>query len=668
MVRTAQCAPTATGIRRWWGWGTAVVIGSVAIFLRVSNLGTFSLWLDEIFTMRAASLPILDTLRACADDAENVPVYAVVANLGLKVGLHEPWIRLLPIAAGLASIALLAVWTRRHFDRGTALLVAAFCALSTFHIRYSQELRAYPYLLLVCTATLLLTDRLRSRPDWRSTLALAATVAVGCYTNLTYVLVLVPVTGMVLIPLSSGRSDSRSLTVVLRQFVIAVGLGVLAFAPWIWWIWPTLTTRLSRTRITEWSLLVVGQRWQGLTIARGHYDLITWFGFVLAVVFVIGMWVAFRMKIGRAVLLPAVATLIAWEAVLVAIRHWSASRYDTALWPFLAVLLALGFGRILGWMRWRWLQWATCTFFAAILLYHVDEYQRFGRPHWDVFAEAVTEVRRPGESVIAVDDFDERSLDYYLDEPVVSINGKPRRLRDRLEATPSVLVFSRRPIPPEYLEMADTWAELANIQTTARLYRLSRTSAVRPGPTPDGGTLSPGSWPEPVAEPVSEGYQRPPPGLLGRLGDPPRQPPSDERLRVDFDPREAASLPPGWAQPTTRDDGTTRSWVIGREARVDLSLPEPVPGRIEIRLRPHPSLDGRQWLRVLFNGHVVKEARLKPGLQIIGFGVPPRLWMGGLGVVTLQLSEVCCTEGKRRRRSAEVDWIAWAPRSVALIR
>ena len=108
--------------------------------------------------------------------------------------------------------------------------------------------------------------------------------------------------------------------------------------------------------------------------------------------------------------------------------------------------------------------------------------------------------------------------------------------------------------------------------------------------------------------------------------------------------------------------------VIGREARVDLSLPEPVPGRIEIRLRPHPSLDGRQWLRVLFNGHVVKEARMRPGLQIIGFGVPPRLWMGGRGVVTLQLSEVCCTEGKRRRRSAEVDWIAWAPRSVDLIR
>jgi hypothetical protein len=103
--------------------------------------------------------------------------------------------------------------------------------------------------------------------------------------------------------------------------------------------------------------------------------------------------------------------------------------------------------------------------------------------------------------------------------------------------------------------------------------------------------------------------------------------------------------------------------VIGREAMVELGLQEPAPGRIEIRLRPHPSLKGRQWIRVVFNGQVVKEVRLRQGLQIIGFGVPRRLWMGGRGVVTLQFSEVCCTEGKRRRRSAEVDWIGWSPRA-----
>ena len=189
--------------------GVAVLIGVVAAFLRVCNLGTFSLWLDEVFTMRVASKPLLDTLAACAADAENVPFYAVVTNLGLRAGLDDPWIRLIPITAALVSIAFLAVWTDRHFGRSVALLTAAFCALSSFHVRYSQELRAYPYLLLICSVTLLVADRLSARPDRRSVLALAATVAVGCYTNQTYVLVLVPVAGLVFAAGQSGSDVGR---------------------------------------------------------------------------------------------------------------------------------------------------------------------------------------------------------------------------------------------------------------------------------------------------------------------------------------------------------------------------------------------------------------------------------------------------------------------------
>ncbi len=303
-------------------WLGALLLAGVAVFLRVCNLGTFSLWLDEVFTMRVASKPLIETLSRCAEDTENVPVYAVVANLGLKIGLDDPWIRLLPIAAGLASIVLLALWTRRYFSPTAAWLVAAFCALSPFHIRYSQELRAYPYLLLMCTATLVLADRLRSHPDWKSTSALAATVALGFYTNLTYALVLVPVAGMMLATPSPDRGGKAiSPNSIRTRFVTAVFFGALAFLPWIWLISQTLVTRLERTRTTDWTWLAVGQRWECLTIAPGHFTLLSWFGVVLAVVFVIGIIAAARTPTGRAVLLPALATLAVWEVVLVVVKH-----------------------------------------------------------------------------------------------------------------------------------------------------------------------------------------------------------------------------------------------------------------------------------------------------------------------------------------------------------
>ena len=649
---------TNTADRRYL-LAAAVLIAAVAAFLRVCNLGTFSLWLDEVFTMRVASKPLLDTLAACAADAENVPLYAVVTNLGLQVGLDDPWIRLIPITAALASIALLAVWTDRHFGRSVALLTAAFCALSSFHVRYSQELRAYPYLLLICTVTLLVADRLRSRPDWKSVFALAATVAVGCYTNLTYVLVLVPVAGLVFAVGPSGP-DADSVTANRIRFRYATGVlvGVLGFVPWLVWTWTKLGSRLSRPRTTEWSWQGVGDRWQALTISVGNFDRLTWFGVVLAVFFVVGVVIALRMKIGRAVLIPALATLLCWEVVLQIIDHWSAARYDTALWPFIAILVALGFERFLRFLRWKWLCWVACGAVGVLLLVHVDAYHRRGRPHWDRLAEVVRKVRRPGEKLVTVQHFSRTCLNYYLDEPITTIDKKPKRLRQRLQGAESLLVVSLSALDRKYLRHADTHAQLAEIHRTARLYRLVGPSA-RPGEVvvmDENGR--PGAWPPPIAVPVSEGLERPPDGCLGRpLGRPGREE-ATSAPRVDFKPSERRLLRSGWDAPSTPSNGGTVAWVLGLEASVDIERVESTTTPIKIRLRPHRELGEDQWMRILINDHPLGIQRLRAGPQIVEVNAPSEVWWGGRNLLVLQFSRVCCEKNKKRRAAA-VDWIRW---------
>ncbi len=76
---------------RRWGFALFAIV-SIAFVIRLWNLGTFSLWLDEVVTLRFAGLPFDRLLAACAGDAENVPLYAVVAFLGTRAGLTEPWI------------------------------------------------------------------------------------------------------------------------------------------------------------------------------------------------------------------------------------------------------------------------------------------------------------------------------------------------------------------------------------------------------------------------------------------------------------------------------------------------------------------------------------------------------------------------------------------------
>lgn len=443
----------------------------------MANLGTFSLWLDEVFTMTVADQPLGDTLAACAKDAENVPLYAVITHYGLALGGDEVTLRLVPIAAGLASILLLSLWTRRHFGPQVALLTAAFCALSTFHLRYSQELRSYPYLLLVCTLTLVVADRMRRSPDGWSVVALAATVGVGLYTQLIYPLILVPAAGTLLL---SGDDDSpthHQPRRVWARFGLGVALGVVAFTPWIWKISATLVDRMPRPTVTDWSWGLVGSRWQVLTIGSWEYDPLDWFASVLAAIAVIGLVSAVRSRAGRLVLIPSLATIFGWEILMLAIHHWSNSRYNTPQWLFVAILVALGVRQILTWIQWRWLQVAVCLALAAGFGTHIDVYYRVGRPHWDTLAKEVLQARRDGEPVVTTDHWARTCLSYYLGENVPTLQGQPDRLAELLAGSSSVLLVER-PWPP--LNIAPAIAErtrLADVSRTARLDRVVATRA-----------------------------------------------------------------------------------------------------------------------------------------------------------------------------------------------
>ena len=130
--------------RRWRPTLWAVV--ATAFFVRLWNLGTFSPWLDEFVTLRFARLPFSRLLRACAGDAENVPLYAIVTHLGTRTGLADPWIRMPFILFGTAGIAALMLWVRKRLGPTAALAAGVMAALAPFHVRYSQEMRAYPLL------------------------------------------------------------------------------------------------------------------------------------------------------------------------------------------------------------------------------------------------------------------------------------------------------------------------------------------------------------------------------------------------------------------------------------------------------------------------------------------------------------------------------------------
>ena len=226
-------SPQPSTPTRWWVALAAIVAGGAIV--RLCNLGTFSLALDEVFTMSRAVLPFPEMIAACAADADNVPLYLLVTSSSLRLGLTDPWLRLVPIAAGLASIVVWAWWTRRLLGPEVSLLAAGFMALSTFHIRYSQELRAYPHLLLIAGLAMLAVDRLRRRADPPSALLLASLVGLGWYTHFSFGMLLAPILGLSLVRIPDqspadgasyrqvGGEERRSAARWLRRVAAATG-------------------------------------------------------------------------------------------------------------------------------------------------------------------------------------------------------------------------------------------------------------------------------------------------------------------------------------------------------------------------------------------------------------------------------------------------------------
>ena len=581
--------------------------------------------------MGRAALPFKEMFAAAANDPENVPVYIYITGLSLRMGLIDPWYRLLPIAAGLASIPIWAIWTRRQLGSRISLLVAGLFALSTFHVRYSQELRAYPYLFLVAGTTMMVGDLVRRQPTAFRTAALACVIAVGCFTHHSYLLIFIPLTGLILFAGNRPDESAPNIRTSMAALIMAVSVGTAPYFAWLLLTADLLRRRLSRGA-NEWTAELVATRWQFLTVAAAEGERLSWFGAILAILAVIGLVVAFRLPIGRSVVVSAAVGIIAAEAGLVALNRWSQGRYDLTLWPFVMMLVALGAARVLGFLRNRGLRTALLVALAVAMLAAVGGYHRTGRPHWDRMAEAVRAARRPGEPVLAETHWSTKCTEYYFGAGVATLGRSPAALRQALHSVPSALVvLPKRNRPRDLRKLTKRGSLIASIPQTGDLYRL------RPDMVGPAGPPATPIWPAAAAELTSEILEQPVAGCLPRIGraDPPTGQVSD-RLLIDFGPSSPPALRSGWSDLKQHPSGVPFAWVERREAAVVVLRSQTTDAQVVIDLWPVRGVGDSQRVRLVVNGTPVGESRLQPGLQRRAFSAPASCWRRSRNLIVLQ--------------------------------
>ena len=171
-------------------------------------------------------------LASIKDDERIPPLHYVALHAWVRVFGHaEASVRLPSALAGVASVFVLYLLTKRLFGVGAALVAALLLAVAPYQIEYAQEARAYTLLVLMSLLSCLLFVRLldTNHAERRRDVTYVLASAAALYSHLYAVFTLAA--QAVAYAMEWARSE-KPLLGVRRWVVTQVAIAAL-FLPWL---------------------------------------------------------------------------------------------------------------------------------------------------------------------------------------------------------------------------------------------------------------------------------------------------------------------------------------------------------------------------------------------------------------------------------------------------
>jgi hypothetical protein len=408
-------------------WG-AIAILCFGVYLRLLGLQK-GVWLDEAYTLeRITGQDFLLQLRL----SDHPPLYYVLLKLWSQVNSSQTFLRLLSVFFGAGVIVVVMKWLKPYSSSGS-LLAGLYCATLPLMLRYSQELKGYPLLLLATALSFYFASRLVSEPErLGGYLGLGLSLATAVATHAVGVMLLPSLVVYGLLAASSWRKIHLKRAVL--AFMLPGCLFVLLFFfflqdgpgekdPNVWWISTPLGNYLLITARGllggdqfRWPWWVVANTMPTLsdgivTFLRREWDIVILFILFLGLL-PLGNW---RRS------LPCLAGVIAfWGQMFI---------YSVFVLPVLIDRTALpgmvpfaGFlGIAIGTIRWRRLKLA---FFAGLILMCLLFTASWigkdaGKPveAWGEISQLLESTSHSADMILLYPDHVEFPLKYYTDLP-----------------------------------------------------------------------------------------------------------------------------------------------------------------------------------------------------------------------------------------------------------
>lgn len=385
------------------GFKDAIFLTLTAIggaWLRLCGLRKPSLWLDEIYIVDLASkarhYPLWRWLIGF--QPENGPLYFASELAGSFLPTPELAARFAPALFGIAAIGVAYFAAAPSSAR---YVFPLFIALSPLHVYYSREGRPYAAMMLMATA-LLAAMLHRARPRVVLALLLVTTYLAASSAPLlaaAFVAALIAYRGR-------------------ERWLIAGGvLACLAFMRLLYGGSTVPVGEFGWSPLTAKSVRAILDSFSASAVDTSHMHRVA---FVFLVLAVIG---AVRMRERAIVLafaiLPAVIALTAlWR-----LNHFFVIRYLSASLPGYLLLVASGVAATAELAR----KAAPAVAIVIALLLVRDgltaaREEPFAKLDWRGIARTIGEHSRPGDQVVAANDWTMLSLGYYLREEHVPVH------------------------------------------------------------------------------------------------------------------------------------------------------------------------------------------------------------------------------------------------------
>jgi mannosyltransferase len=200
----------------------------LALFFRLYGLGTESLWLDEVLSIKYAHLNLSQIFLL---QKETPPLYYLVLHWWIRLfGISEFSVRFPSVIFGCLSVFMIYKLGSQLFDRNTGTLSSLLLAFSVFHIHYSQEARTYSLSVLLTLLSMYFFIRLLKEVSLRNLMGYILSSILLMYSHV-YGLFIIIAQNIYFMSLSSFSKEDRKLT-VKRWFSVQF-LLILLFVPWV---------------------------------------------------------------------------------------------------------------------------------------------------------------------------------------------------------------------------------------------------------------------------------------------------------------------------------------------------------------------------------------------------------------------------------------------------